>query len=143
MNNVTGSLLRIYILIIISRENNKFATSVYRKHTFSGVFTSFESFIRDIHKIGLFETLLHKSLRLCSNYEIFYWEIKTLNLLFKYNNYLKSFVNHCVKKFLNKLFIKKYLNSIVPQRELTFILPCLRKLSLDLRTKLRRTIEKD
>ena len=29
----------------ICRENNKFTTSVFRKHTFSDVFTNFDSFI--------------------------------------------------------------------------------------------------
>ena len=32
---------------------------------------------------------------------------------------------------------------MVPIRELTFVLPYLVKLSLDLRTKLRRTVERD
>ena len=59
----------------ISRENNKFVTSVYRKPTFSGAFTNFESFIPDIHKRGLIETLLHKSFILCSNYEKYYESI--------------------------------------------------------------------
>ena len=64
-----GSLSFLYIKI--SRENNKFVTSVYRKPTFTGVFTNFESFIPDIYKRGLIETLLHRSFRLCSNYENF------------------------------------------------------------------------
>ena len=52
-------------------------------------------------------------------------------------------MNQCIKKFLNKLFIKQDLNFIVPKRELTFVLPYFGKLSLDLRTRLRRTIETD
>ena len=52
-------------------------------------------------------------------------------------------MNQCIKKFLNKLFIKKDLNFMVPKRELTFVLPYLGKLSFDLRTRLRRTIERD
>ena len=47
--------------IKISRENNKFVTSVYRKPTFTGVFTNFQSFVPDIYKRGLIETLLHRS----------------------------------------------------------------------------------
>ena len=58
-----------FLDIKISRENNKFVTSIYRKPTFSGVFTNFESFIRDIYKCRLIETLLHRSCRLCSNYK--------------------------------------------------------------------------
>ena len=52
-------------------------------------------------------------------------------------------MNRCIKKFLNKLLIKKDLNFMIPKKKLTFFLPYLGKLSLDLRTRLRRTIEKD
>ena len=51
-----------FLDITISRENNKFVTSVYRKSTCSGIFTNFESFIPYMHKGELIETLLHKSL---------------------------------------------------------------------------------
>ena len=37
----------------IFRENEKFATNVYRKKTFSGLYTNFKSFIPETYKIGL------------------------------------------------------------------------------------------
>ena len=117
-----------------TRENNKFVTSVYRKPTFSSVFTNVESFIPEMHKRVLIETFLHGSFRLCSSYENFHREIETLKSIFKPNNCPQNFVSQCIKKFLSKLFIK---------RELTFVLPYLGKLSFDLRTRLRRTIERD
>ena len=132
-----------FLDITITYENNKFVTSVYHKPTFSGVFTSFQSFIPDMHKRVLIEILLHRSFRLCSSYESFHREIETLKSIFKRNNYSQNFVNRCVKKFLNKLLIKKDLNFMIPKKKLTFFLPYLGKLSLDLRTRLRRTIEKD
>ena len=52
-----------FLVIKFSHENNKFVTSVYCKPTFSGVFTSFESFIPVIYKHGLTKTLLHRSFR--------------------------------------------------------------------------------
>ena len=61
----TGSLS--FLDITITRENNKFVTSVYHEPTFSGIFTNFESFIPDMHKRGLIETLHHRSFRLCSS----------------------------------------------------------------------------
>ena len=96
-----------------------------------------------MHKEGLTETLLHRSFRLCSSYETFHQEIKTLRPIFKHNNYPQNFVNQCIKKFLNKLFIKKYLNFMVPKKELTFVLLYLGKFSFDLRARLRRSIERD
>ena len=73
-----------FLDIKISCENNKFVASVYRKPTFSGVFTNFENFI---YKRGLIETLLHRSFRLCSNYENFHREIETLKSILKCNSY--------------------------------------------------------
>ena len=42
----------------VSREENKFSTSLYRKHTFSGLYTNFASFIADGYKKGLIYCLL-------------------------------------------------------------------------------------
>ena len=60
-----------------------------------------------MHKHMLIETLLHRSFRLCSDYENFHQEIETLTSIFKHNNYPKNFVNQCTKTFLNKFFVKK------------------------------------
>ena len=96
-----------------------------------------------MHKCELIETLLHRSFRLCFSHENFHRKIETLKSIFKHNNFPQNFLNQCIKQFLNKLFIKKDLNFMVPIKELTFVLPYLGKLSLDLRTRLRRTIERD
>ena len=88
--------------ITSSRESNGFVTSATPKPTFSSVFTNFESFIPDMHKRGLIETLLRRIFRLCSNYENFHREIKTLRSIFKHNDYPQHFVNECIKTFLNK-----------------------------------------
>ena len=46
-----------FLDIKIFRENDKFATSVYRKKTFSGVYSNFKSFIPKTCKIGLIKLL--------------------------------------------------------------------------------------
>ena len=60
-----------FLDVTITCEKNKFVISVYRKPTFSGVFINFKSFLQDIHKRGIIETLLHRSFKLCSSYENF------------------------------------------------------------------------
>ena len=67
-----------FLDIKITRDNNKFMTSVYRKPTFSGVFTNFESFIPKSYKYNLLFTLLHGAFKLCSNFERFHQEIDKL-----------------------------------------------------------------
>ena len=55
----------------------------------------------------------------------------------------QNLVNLCMKKFLKKLFVQRNLSFTLPKRELISVLPYLGKASLDLRTNLRRTIERN
>ena len=50
-----------FLDVKICHKKNKFVTSVYRKLTFSGVFTNYESFILIYQKRGLLHTLLYWS----------------------------------------------------------------------------------
>ena len=50
-------------------------------------------------------------------------------------------MNNCIKKFLNELFIQMELNLMVTKRELICILAYLGKTSLDLRTRLKKTVQ--
>ena len=52
-------------------------------------------------------------------------------------------MNHCIEKFLNKLFVERSCNFMLPKRKLIYVLPYLGQASLDLRTRLPRTIEKN
>ena len=56
-----------FLDIKISRDNNKFRTSVYRKPTFSRVSTNFGSLIPKSYKYNLLFTLLHRAFKLCSS----------------------------------------------------------------------------
>ena len=85
--------------ITITHENNTFVISVYRKPTFSSVFTNFESFIPDMHKRGFIETFIQRSFRLCSSYENFHREIETLKSIFKHNNYPQTLLINVLKSF--------------------------------------------
>ena len=78
-----------FLDIKITKDNNKFMTSVYHKPTFSGVFTNFESFISKSYKYNLLFTLLHRAFKLCSNFERFHQEIDKLKTIFENNGYPK------------------------------------------------------
>ena len=66
-----------FLDIKISRENNKFAESVYRKPTFSGVCTNFESFISKCYKRSFIDTWLYRGFSIFSNMEQFHLEISS------------------------------------------------------------------
>ena len=59
-------------------ENGKFVTNVYRKETFTGVYTNFSSFIPLEHKFGLVYTLLHRSF--CFVFDCLSFTLKLKNL---------------------------------------------------------------
>ena len=124
-----------FLDIKITRDNNKIMTSVYRKPTFSGVFTNFESFIPKSYKYNLLFTLLHRAFKLGSYFERFHQEIDKLKTIFENNGYLKSFVDFCIKKYLDKVFIKKKVVLNASKKELICVLPFLGKRSMQLRTR--------
>ena len=91
----------LFLDIKISRDNNKFMTSVYRKPAFSRVLTNSGSFISKSYKYILLFTLLHRAFKLCSSFELFHREIEKLKTIFKSNGYPKIFVDLCIEKYLD------------------------------------------
>ena len=130
-----------FLDIKITRDNNKFMTPVYRKPTFSGLFTNFKSSIPKSYKYNLLFTLLHRAFKLCSNVERFHQEIDKLKTIFENNGYSKSFADLCIKKYLDKVFIKKKVVLKAPKKKLICVLPFLGKKSVQLRTRLVNSIE--
>ena len=78
----------------------KFKTSVYRKSTFSGVLTNFESFLPISYKYNLVSTLLHCRFVNCSSYRTLHFKILELKHIFRSNWYPKNLVDCCIKKYL-------------------------------------------
>ena len=88
------------IKIIRNTEKKAFETSVYRKSTFSGVFTNFKSFISMTYKTVLLETILFRCFSICFSYEMFHEEIVKLEEIFKRNSYPGKFIDRYIKIFL-------------------------------------------
>ena len=55
-----------FLDVEITRSNGRFSTSVYRKPTFSDLFTNFHSFVPSAYKRSLACCLLHRIFHLCS-----------------------------------------------------------------------------
>ena len=55
-----------FLDVKITCSNNHLITSVFRKATFSSVFTNFKSFMPVTYKFGLVHTVLHRSFSICS-----------------------------------------------------------------------------
>ena len=93
------------IKIIRNTEKNAFETSVYRKRTFSAVFTNFKRFIPLRYKTGMLETTLFRCFSIYCPYEKFHEEIVKLKEIFEQNSNPEKFID--ILKFFQKNF--KYL----------------------------------
>ena len=108
---------------------------------FNLVLANFGSFIPKSYKYNLLFTLLHRAFKFCSNFERFHQDIDKLKTIFENNSYPKSFVDFCIKKYLDKVFIKKKVVLKASKKELICVLPFLGKKSMQLRTRLVNSIE--
>ena len=54
-----------FLDVEVSREKGKFVTTVYRKPTFSGLYTHFESFLPTVYKFGMVYTLAYRQNLFC------------------------------------------------------------------------------
>ena len=122
-----------FLDVKICHKNGKFVTSVYRKPTFSGVFTNYESFIRTYQKRGLLHTLLHRSFSICCDFKTFHFEIDHLKPILIKTNYPLKFIDSCIKSFLNKLYTLKDVVPNVPRRNALVKLPFLGSFSIRIR----------
>ena len=131
-----------FLDVKITRQNKRFVTSIFRKATFSGVFTNYDSFISDTYKIGLVHTLLFRFFKICSSMENFHIEVELLRSIFKCNNYPVNIIDQCIKKFFDKLYVRKQIVPTVPKKELLVVLPYLGTFSLNLRKRLYKSVSK-
>ena len=119
-----------FLDVNIFRKKEKFATNVYRKKTFSGVYTNFDSFIPETYKTGLIQSLLFRCFNLCLDFVKFHHEINILTGILCKNGYPSDFDDKCIKEFLDRVLTRKVIVSTVPKKGLMIVLPYLGKISL-------------
>ena len=63
-----------FLDVEVIHKQGKFATTVHRKPTFSGVYSNFESFLPSVYKFGMVYTLFYRCFHICSNWTQFHTE---------------------------------------------------------------------
>ena len=67
-----------FLDVNVFREEGQFVTNVYRKPTFSGVYTHFESFLPATYKFGMVCALAYRCFPICSDWIKFNQELRFL-----------------------------------------------------------------
>ena len=109
---------------------------------FSGVYTNFISFIPLEYKFGLVHTLLNRCYNLSADFLKFHHEVDKLKKILSKNTYPQNFIDKCIQKCLNNMFIQRLQIPSVPKKELVIILPYLGKMSQIVNSGLTRTMNK-
>ena len=131
-----------FLDVKITLQNKRFLASIFRKATFSGVFTNYDRFISDNYKVGLVHTLLFRIFKICSSMENFHIEVELLRIIFKCNNYPVNIIDQCIKKFFDKFCVPKQIVPTAPKKELLVVLPYLGTFSLNLRKRFYNLVSK-
>ena len=118
-----------FLDVNVVHENGKFVTNVCRKERFTGVYTNFSSFMPLENIFGLVYTLLNRCFCLVSDMSKFHFEIEKLKEILSSNGYSNIFIEKCISKFMNKLYIKKYVMLTVPKKQLYLVLHFMGKIS--------------
>ena len=96
-----------FLDVNIFHENKKFVTKVYRKKTFSGVYSNFKTFMPGTDKNGSIKSLWSWCFSLCSDFTKFHHEIDKLKSLLYNNSYPRDLVDKCIKGFFDKILHQK------------------------------------
>ena len=129
-----------FLDVKVCGEGNEFATPVFRKPTFGGVFDDFGGFGPISCRRGLVGALIFRCFEICSSCEGLHSEIDCLKEIFKRGGCASGFVRLCVKKFFDKLYITKKNYQTVEKKQLLIILPFLGHLSFETRNRLNSCI---
>ena len=82
--------------------DNSFMTSVYRKKTFTGLYTKWDSFTPRKYKINLIRTLTYRCFRICSSASLLHSAIHDLRKLLLQNGYPQGIITYNVTDVLNR-----------------------------------------
>ena len=115
-----------FLDVLITRHSHTFSTSVYRKKTFTGLYTKWDSFTPRKYKINLIRTLTFRCFRICSSPSLLRSSLSELRKLLSQNGYPAGIVNYNINDVLNRQQNRqREQTTTVPKKEILVILPFL------------------
>lgn len=131
-----------FLDVQVKRVGSRFETSVYRKQSFTGLGTSFFSFIPMIVKRAIVNSAIYRAFKISSNYLLFDTEVKFLTSFFCNNGFPKQLVEQTVGDFLKKRFeeVKSYVT--INKLEKYLVLPYFGEQSIKMQKEVLEVLSK-
>ena len=92
-----------FLDVFVKRVQSNFITSVYRKPTFSGVYTHYTSYLPDVYKESLVSTLLYRAYRICTNWNEIHKETIQIKQIMTKNGYPENLLDKLISSFYRKM----------------------------------------
>ena len=135
-----------FLETIFKHENNVISTSMYRKPTFTGLYSKYSSFTPIIYKKNLVSTLCFRAFKICSDYFALDTELNFIKTTLKLNGYPMNFIESNIKRTLDRLYVpfgsNLNLNYDVPKAIVLFPTYFLGDVSKDVAKNLNNLINK-
>ena len=127
---------------LVTRSDNQFSTSVYRKSTFTGLGISYFSYCTQRFKLNSIKTLLHRAFEVSSNFHNLHIEFDFLKNFFKMNGFPTKLIENMIGKFLKQKLSPPPLKITVPKKPLYFTLPYFGPKSEELKEEISTTLSR-
>ena len=127
-----------FLDVEIFREDGHLHTTVYRKSSFTGLYSNFKSLLPQQYKKGLILSLLFRLYSICSNWALFHAAADQLKCIMVQNGYPTFLFDKCISIFLNKRHTMVDNNNTTDNNDniLTLVLPFMGNHSLKTRTQI-------
>ena len=129
-----------FLDVMVTREDDRLSTSLYRKPTFSGLYTNFFSYISEKYKKGLLFSILFRIFTFTVDWNKFHTEVEFLKGIFRKNSYPDHFIDKCIRLFLDKRLTVVQLEK--QKHDLKISLPFMGKYSNELKKRISRSASK-
>ena len=137
----TNSMLN-FLDITVSKIDDTFKTSVFRKKTFTGLGMKFDSFVPHQFKTNLISCLIKRAFKICSEETAFNAELSYLQKYFTQNNFPSNFVSKMFKKILHNIYNPKPVFISAAKKPVYFHLPYMGKSSFEIKRQLKTIISR-
>ena len=131
-----------FLDVLVTWDGSAFVTDLFRKKTFTGLYTDFGSLTPSNYKTNLITVLVYRAFHICSTYISFHKQLLFIKEVLHDNCYPKYLVDRFIKRFLNKHFDHRPKPATVQKMPLCFYMPYLGQISLQLRRKISRLLRK-
>ena len=106
-----------FLDILNDSSSNKLVTSVYRKPTYTGLLTNYNSFTSPNYKKGLIKTLIDQTFRINSTWSGFHYDILNLKSVLQKNEFPLKLIDKSISKYLSNNVFKQKENEQMPLLE--------------------------